>query len=271
MGTSVGKRCRKIGLYLLVAYISSIWSCFTQAAVCDRITVSASHNWFPVALDLSEDRSGSSGIAIEILRQIAIELSVSLDYQTHLPWKRALKYMDEGKVDVLTGHYNNSQRELNWLVSDPLIYDDIRAFIHVEHSNEIKQKADLYDLFGLYPAGASYGDVLDDFISNKVNASAFKNNSAMIGALIKKRFDFAIIAKSDGEALVAKLGVQELVKMSDFSLGTNSIHFSFSKKSPCRALFEKFNALIPKFNSDENIQKLTKLAFDKYFTDVIKK
>lgn len=151
----------------------------------------------------------------------------------------------------------------------PLFEDDVGIFYLHSLGGEIYSIKDLYTLTGVVPAGASYGDELDEIIANNLKTAQFKDNFAMLGAIVKKRFDFAILARLDGQAHLSRMGMEEQILMSPFSLATNSVHLSFSRKSPCAEKFQQFNLSVKSVNLDTAaMQQLLLSARNVYFNEI---
>lgn len=73
------------------------------------------------------------------------------------------------------------------------------------------------------------------------------------------------MAKGDGKAHLKKMELTEQVLMSDFSLATLTVHFSFNKKSKCKHLFEPFNDSLSKHTSPKQLRELVQEATKYYF------
>lgn len=88
----------------------------------------------------------------------------------------------------------------------------------------------------------------------------------MLEAILERNYDYAIMAKLDGEAHIARMGVNSEILMADFSLSRNTVHFSFSRKSPCSQLFHNFNSAIDEIQlGDWKINQLLRKARKVYF------
>lgn len=234
---------------------------------CRTINAIASYDWFPVAFQSPKDRTINKGIAIEVVQEIAKDLDIKLTVDTTIPWSRGIMYMNTGKVDMLIGHYNSQERTRNWLISQPLFEEDIRAFFHVDNEHKVTSPEDLYLLLGVYPRGASYGDEIDFIIKNKMKAHEYSDGLSMLGAIIKKRYDFAISAKMDIDSVVSKLGIGNMIMSSNFSLGKNNVHFAFARKSPCAHMFNAFNQKVPDYVTPELTKIRMERATNDYFAE----
>jgi len=228
-----------------------------SASECKIIKAACTIDWYPVSFLLPRSQKKVTGVAIEIARSAAKDLNLEIEFNCLIPWKRANNYMNTGKIDMLIGHYLNKQREKDWLVSDTLFKDDIRA-VYTEEALKIKTIEDLKYLTGAKPRGASYGTFIDGYISNR--SGEFKvgevtDKYALFGQLLKGRVDYVLSAKRDLEEYSKTLGIDDKLKYSE-SLTLNSIHFSFSKHSPCSQYYEQFNALIKDYKKSGLIDRL---------------
>ena len=69
----------------------------------------------------------------------------------------------------------------------------------------------------------------------------------------------------DGLAHIFRLGLQERIAISEFSLSELTVHFSFSKQSPCAHLYTAFNDSVKNYISDQQIQIMTSKTSSYYF------
>jgi len=239
-----------------------------SASECKIINAACATDWYPVSFLLPKNQQVATGVAVEIARSAAKELNLNIEFNCLIPWKRASNYMNSGKIDMLVGHYLNQQREKDWLVSETLFYDDIRA-VHTSELLQIKTMEDLKYLTGVKPRGASFGSLIDELISS--NSDGYRigevtDKFALFGQVLKGRADYLISAKRDLEAYSKTLGLAHVFKYSD-SLALNSIHFSFSKHTPCAQYAEHFNTLIKTYKASGFIETL----FEKAKNDFEKK
>ncbi|TWX53362.1 substrate-binding periplasmic protein [Colwellia hornerae] len=237
----------------------------SSANECKVINAACSSTWYPVSFLLSENQNRASGVAVEIVRAANKKLNVDIIFNCQLPWKRAISYLDSGKIDMLVGHYLNPKREQNWQVSDGLFVDDIRA-VYLDKRLEVEKISDLKGLVGVKPSGASYGAVIDEYTSGEISGykiGELKNNSAMIGQLLAGRVDYVLSEKRNIQGYAEMLGLVDVIKLSD-SLSLNSVHFSFAKTSPCAKYSDKFNILIKHYQASGLVNTLFEQARDDF-------
>lgn len=110
-------------LHLLIALLAISFTIETKAVTtkCDRIKVAFSENWFPVSFLEPGDSSQMAGLAYDIFSQLAAINNIELEIVNPIPWKRALLWMDQGKIDSISGHYWSEPRNQKWFISAPFL------------------------------------------------------------------------------------------------------------------------------------------------------
>jgi polar amino acid transport system substrate-binding protein len=212
---------------------------------CKVINAACSSTWYPVSFLLPDNQNKATGVAVEIARAAAKALQVDITFNCQLPWKRANRYMNTGKIDMLVGHYLNKEREQNWVVSDALFIDDIRA-VYLNKNFEINNIEALKNLVGVKPRGASFGTFLDEYTSGNIsgyNVHEVTDMQAMLAQLLSGRVDYILSDRKNIQRYLDIFGLMDKFTFSD-SLTLNSVHFSFSKHSPCAQYSAQFNTLI---------------------------
>lgn len=229
----------------------------SSANECEVIKAACSSTWYPVSFLLPENQNKATGVAVEIARAAAKELQVDITFNCQLPWKRSISYMNSGKVDMLVGHYLNQEREENWVVSDTLFIDDIRA-VYLNNKFDINNIEALKGLVGVKPRGASFGTVIDEYTSGNIlgyEVSEVTDMQAMFGQLLTGRVDYILSDKKNIQRYLDVFGLMGKFTFSD-SLGLNSVHFSFSKLSPCAHYSKQFNTLIDRYKTSALVDTL---------------
>lgn len=240
--------------------------CFQTSAVpeCNQLKVAFAENWFPVSFVETGEKGKVRGVAKDIISNIAQEHKIDLLAVNPISWNKANEDMNTGEIDVLAGHFWSKMRNDRWFISKPLFNSDIRIF-YIKRDISLSNKMDLIGLNGMQPSGASYGDELDQFINQKLSVTQMRNNTTMVLSLIKQQADFAIMERLDGLAHIFRLGLQDKIAISDFSLSELTVHFSFSKQSPCAHLYSKFNDSVESYTSDQQLKIMTNKASSYYF------
>lgn len=251
-------------LWTLPALLLLISPAIGAVEQCKELKVAFAQDWFPVSFIETTKEKKVRGVAVDIISAIADDNNIALKVVNPISWKQANQKMDDGDIDVLAGHFWSEHRNNNWHISKPLFNSDIRVF-YLSNKKKLEQINDLIGLTGMRPAGATYGDELDEFIANKLSVSEMRNNTTMVLSLYKQQADFAIMERLDGLAHIFRLGLQEKVAISEFSLSELTVHFSFSKRSPCENLYAVFNQNVDKYISEQQIKVMTNKASSHYF------
>ena len=166
-------------------------------------------------------------------------------------------YMQSGEIDLVAGHYLTDIRRKNWLVSEPLLSDDIRV-IYNKGSLKVTSLTDLKGLRGSAPRGASYGRDIDEFIESTKKKNAFVETDyspALFSLILTDRVDYAFISNIDAIEQIKRKKLQDIIEISA-SLHLNTIHISFSKNSACSTFYQDFEALLTEYKSNGTIDKL---------------
>lgn len=258
-GAGIGAITRFFSMFFILMSTSSY-----SANECKNLKVAFAENWFPVSFIETGQQGQIRGVAKDIISSLAEEHQVKLTQVNPISWRKANVAMNEGDIDVLAGHFWSNIRNEKWHISKPLFNSDIRVF-YIENKVKLLNKMDLVGLNGMQPAAASYGDELDSFINDTLSVSAMRNNTTMILSLIKQQADYAIMERLDGLAHIFRLGLQQKIAISDFSLSELTVHFSFAKQSPCAHLFTAFNDSVEKYISEQQIKIMTNKASSYYF------
>ena len=198
------KRCVSLVFILFIHFSNNASECKVIKAACTK-------GWYPVSFLLPKNQQQATGVAVEIVRSAAKDLDLAIEFNCLIPWKRANNYMNTGKIDMLVGHYLNKQREKDWRVSDTLFEDDIRA-VYTKEALEIKTIEDLKYLTGAKPRSASFGTLIDRYISNRsgdYKVGEVTDKYALFGQLLKGRVDYILSAKKDTEAYSKILGLED--------------------------------------------------------------
>lgn len=252
-------------IVLSLLLLPSAHAANAQGGSCQSLKVAFAEHWFPVAFMDSGTSAEIRGVARSLMEELARQHKVTLETVNPIDWPKATAAMDKGEIDVLAGHYWSSKRAEHWLISAPVMNNDVKVFYRNDLTKPLEDKADLANLLGVFPKGATYGNRLDTFIKDELKTRQLRSNNSMLLALVKQRADYAIIAKMDGIAHVRRLGLKHKITMSNFSLAKLNVHFSFSKKSPCQHLFASFDQAAHAYLSEQRLQKMINNASGHYF------
>lgn len=203
---------------------------------CKVIKAACSSDWFPVSF--SKANGQPTGIAPEMLKRAAKDNNLSVSFNCDIPWKRSVLYMDQGKIDVLAGHYMNAERNRRWQFFPAVYSNDIRVFFNRNVTKEKQTLSFLPNLVGIKPAGASFGDTIDKTINDSLRVHSVHEASNSLEQLVEAIQDYAILSKEQGLSYISRSPKIRFLHMSEFSMGVNPVHISMSKSSSCLSQFK---------------------------------
>jgi polar amino acid transport system substrate-binding protein len=236
----------KAALFFVVAGgVSSPTSGFAETQSCSSVTMNGSSTWFPISLRL-EEGSDLGGIFPDLAKKIFGQMNVGSEFGTSVPWKRAFVLLDNGQIDVLTGAYRTRDRLEKFGASLPVMEEEVAVFVRSNLEIKPKNLDDLVGLSGLAPFGANFGEEFDEYAAGNltIERQPFEVFATNMRLLQEEKVDYLIIARQEGERLFSKLEAGDRVEALPWSAAVNTVHFFFSKSSPCIHLLEEFNDVL---------------------------
>jgi len=209
---------------------------------CSAVRVNGSSLWYPISQRINGD-GGLKGVFPDLAKQVFGSLGVHLRFGPELPWKRLLTLLENGQLDVLAGAYLTRERQEKFGVSLPVMKEDVAVFIRSSLPSRPENLQDLVGLHGVAPFGASFGEEFDSFAASRltIDRQPFDKLDTLMWLLIENKADYLVIARQEGERMVEDSAAQGLVEILPWPAAVNTLHFMFSKKTPCIALLKAFN------------------------------
>lgn len=208
-------------------------------------------------LNISEQHADhSSGVAIELIEQMAQEMGFSYDIEFY-PWSRAIEMMRKGKADVLIGvYYSDNRAEIMDYTKVALYQDEIRLFTN--YGSEFDWQGDMNQLLNKRIAlirGGSYGRALDQF---KTNMEVFEVGSVeqQFRLLHKNRIDLTATNVRTTLPTLERLKLQYNFTSHKPALAVLPGYFAFSKKSKHQALLPKFDEFLLRKNKNGELKAI---------------
>jgi polar amino acid transport system substrate-binding protein len=218
---------------------------FADTQTCSSVTLNGSSTWFPISLR-KEEGANLSGVFPDLARKVFGEMNVAAEFGTGVPWKRAFALLDNGQIDVLTGAYRTGERFEKFGSSLPVMKEEVAVFVRSNLEDKPEALEDLIGPSGLSPFGANFGEEFDKFATENltIERQPFEVFSTNMRLLQEEKVDYLIIARQEGERLLKKLGAEDRVEALPWPAAVNTLHFLFSKSSPCIHLLEQFNEVL---------------------------
>lgn len=172
-----------------------------------------------------------TGENVEVAKQFLKPFPVSLKFTADTPFQRCIKWMEEGKVDVMVGLLGSEKRFRDFHM---LLYDDLtkKRFFIRKNTLEINKFEDIKGLNIASLRGVSQFQEFDNRqgFFNKVEVTTL---DAAFGMLLKGRVDAVISTENYGEQLLAhNTKFAENIEKSELliSEGTKT-YIAFSKRA----------------------------------------
>lgn len=230
-------------------------SAFLTAQECRLLTVTGGEQWRPFAYN--ETESGilqPKGIAHDVVKMIAHELDIPINYVIGVPWKRMEKEMEKGHIDVLAGNYYSEGRAKKWLITKPIASETVNLFTLRGREFEFNTLSDLQQKRGVVPMGISLGQDFD-LAREQLNVLDVRTHEQMYDMLNLERVDYLVSPKYAARNHLRK-PINSRVVMLPNPIDEYNIHLSLSRASPCSHLLAEFNRIIEARLIDGNISRI---------------
>ncbi|MBL4613924.1 MAG: transporter substrate-binding domain-containing protein [Magnetovibrio sp.] len=250
----------RIALVLLsLMFVISIPAQALEDAPSEKIVIG-----FPNVLPYhAEDDDGNvRGFYIDILDAVMGELGVSNYTYMGMPWGRALKMLEGGKIHMLLAPLKTPQREQYAYFSDAPLWPTYWGFFIRKDRQEDMAYRSYKDL-----NGKAVGLMRAYWLPPKIKAYAEKNADVRYGhseesnfkMLARDRLDLISSEYSIGRYYLQSLGIEDDVLFLKDNLFMAGNHYvAFSKKAVKASFAKRFSAHLAAFKKTTQFQELMK-------------
>ncbi|KXI30376.1 substrate-binding periplasmic protein [Paraglaciecola hydrolytica] len=207
---------------------------------CKEIKVAGPDQW---NANSSFDPTSQShkGFAYDILQKIAQKQQIPYTVLPDLPWQRALKYAEDGQVDMIVSIYQSAERERYLEFSEPLFTNEVKIYVRKGREFNFNAFEDLKGKKGLFPAAGSYGDEFDTYAQN-LDLEGKTTIADLFMYLSKGTADYAIQNENRASYYLTESGLDTKIVALANPLLNVSARLGYSRKSRCGGLLQKFKA-----------------------------
>jgi len=184
------------------------------------------------------------GADIRLLRALTEQLDLKLEFH-HVPFKRGLKMMENGEIDLMTGVLKRPDREKYLHFIEPAYKNKSNKIFFVLKGNEhlITRHEDLRTLRIGTGLGASYYPEFDN--DKRIRKDPVANADLNIRMLLAERIDAFIMTESAGDYRIARLGLSDKITKADFAhRDQQNVYMVLSKKSVFAHRLGEFNEIM---------------------------
>ncbi|KKJ77477.1 hypothetical protein WH95_07205 [Kiloniella litopenaei] len=219
-----------------IASLLLIFPLVKKSIAADAQPVTMACSSFP-PYKIENPGTGPKGMDVDIMLEIFSLAGRDVEYSFY-PWKRAVKLVEQGKVDGLCGCSYHPDRDENFLFSDILGYHSQGVFLSEDVSlRNFDSVADLKDLSVASVRGYA---VHKELIENGIKAYEATNDDDLLTLLENKRVDAVYSYRDSILFALANRGKSGHVTYRE--LVSHPYYFCFSKKS------EKVQSIIDDVN-----------------------
>ena len=197
-----------------------------------------------------------SGINVDILTELSQRLDLQLSF-IKCPWKRCLKMMRSGQVDIIPGLLKRAEREEYMeYINPPYKEESTKAFyVHRGKEQLISKYQDLYKLNVGVVAGNKYYLPYDE--DQKIIKQAANSELQQLRMLEKRRVHTFVGTASQIDYLIIAEGLQHKFVKADYKYNEKiNVHLAVSKKSKFANEISQFDAQIQKMKAEGVIDKI---------------
>lgn len=238
----------------IILFAILIFSPIAGSQNCTTVKANGPVGWVPIVY--RDANQNLTGIAVDVAKKVSDSLKIDLEIQPHIPWKRQLKKLQKGSLDMLVAAYRSEEREHLYKFSIPFLEEKVKVFTHHQRQFSFNQWEDLTGKLGLRPRGGTYGSKFDRFAKENLDFIEFSDKQKSLDLLYSGRADYLVLAANDGLLSAKKFGYQNKVVPLEQTIVEISVHFLFSKNSPCKNLIDKINTELTSIISSEEIEHI---------------
>jgi len=198
------------------------------------------------------------GLDLEIFKSILNKANLTANY-VELPWKRHLRYIKSGDMDIAFGASYTPERAQYAYFTIPYRYETVGLFVRKGKELTLKKLSDLTQsnyLIGI-EMGYFYGDTFARLNKNpqfKHHINEVIDIEQNISMLLKGRIDGLLADPNTIKAFCKKYNITDELIRYPLDIYKAEIHIMLSKKTVDKAILLKFN------NAIKALQKEGKLT-----------
>lgn len=171
------------------------------------------------------------GVNVAVIRMLLEPLGVTVDAHQNSNWRRCLKEVELGNVDMLSGFKTTKRQQFLTYLDAPVIRESIYLYYPIEHPLIFSDWKALADLRVGLLMGDSFGNEVDAALHEYPNLELVSTQDQNLFKLADNRLDVVPMGKLSGQLDVQRLGLEGKIghtktDVSDFW------YLAISQKSP---------------------------------------
>nr|WP_295077410.1 transporter substrate-binding domain-containing protein [uncultured Roseateles sp.] len=225
----------------LIALTLAVMALACQASGCTEISYAANANYPPYSW--TTDGLSYRGASKDLLDMV-LPAGVALK-PVIVPWVRTLAMAERGQIDLLLSLRITPEREkyLNFFPA-PAFANSIVVFVLKDSPLKTADWALMRNFRGGLSRGDTFGNGFDDYLKQYLSVEEAVNMVNNFKKLSMGRIDYFVTGEYLGRAYLSNNPDKEVTGIVALQppISSGSIHFAFTKDSPCNGLAVAMNA-----------------------------
>lgn len=208
-----------------------------------------------------DDNGRPSGIDIEFLYLLAERMHLTVKF-VPLPFKRGLKMVEHGEVDLMVGVLRRPEREVFAHFLSPAYKNKTNKafFVLKGKENILKEYNDLHHLKIGTQLGSKYFPRFD--MDKKIKKVVVKDTELNIKMLLAKRIDAFITTEAAGDYRLAQSGMTNAISKAQYIYHKQQdVFMILSKRSPHTHRLAEFNSVMRDLVENDEFDKISNNFF----------
>jgi len=221
--------------------------------VCASIKASA-HPEAPPAMWY--DGKTMAGVGADAIVEIGKRIGVPIVLSYEGPWKRTLRALEIGEIDLIYALYKTEQRREIYDFTIPYFTDPVVIVRNPQYQSRIKSRKDLPYFKGAATMGDSFGNDIDNLIDTKLDVQRVRNYAILLKLIASDRVNYGIAPLWTIKGHIRRNAYHDEIAIVDNALAAENMYMAFSKNSPCRKYLSKINEELSKMMAAGDIDRL---------------
>ncbi|CCQ12579.1 extracellular solute-binding protein, putative [Pseudoalteromonas luteoviolacea B = ATCC 29581] len=234
----------------ILAFIFTLLLSFTVLAKKPVLLLGVPH-WPPYTI-VEDDFIG--GLDIDLFSVLSERLGYDLTLVS-CPWKRCLRMIELGEIDVVSSMLKNAEREQFIDFVTPYYYQSNKVF-YVLRTENIKLKR--YDDLAKLLIGTTMGHSNDERFDKdeSLNKVAMANEASLVDMLLKQRIDTFVSEERFADSVIVAKNLQKKVKKAEFMFAGAQGFLGVSKKTKHADLHNQLCQQVKSMLADGSLDSL---------------
>lgn len=243
------------GQILLISLLSVALVLLSTSSY-SRTLKACGHPFYPPVSWISDKQL--MGLAPTVTQQLFAELGYRVELRAGYNWKRCLLEVQRGNADIVVAAYHIPSRESYlWFSHEPVIADPITLFVNRESPLVYKTRDDLRGKVTGLLLGDSFGEDLDQFLSQNTRIEYVSRNRQNFDKLAHQKIDFMPIGLLSGRLQSRKMGFHEQIMPLDEKVSTELYFLAVGKKSGLQKHLPFIDHRLKELHQNGTIKRLT--------------